>query len=70
MSPAKKPVTRDDVEQALQGLVDDSQQTVVEAGTKAAGLAGALAFLAIAVTSVLGRRRGSKAKSVVEVRRL
>jgi hypothetical protein len=70
MSPAKKPVTRDDVEQALQGLVDDSQQTVVEAGTKAAGLAGALAFLAIAVTYVLGRRRGSKAKSVVEVRRL
>ena len=70
MSTDPKPITHDDVEQALRGLVSDSQETVVDAGTKAAGVAGALAFLALALTYVLGRRRGSRARSVVEVRRI
>jgi uncharacterized protein (TIGR03382 family) len=70
MSPSKQPITRGDLEAAFRGLVDDGHETVVEAGTKAAGVAGALAFLALALTYVVGRRRGSRARSVVEVRRI
>jgi hypothetical protein len=70
MSPEKKPITREDLETAFRGMVDDSHETVVDAGAKAAGLAGALAFLALALTYVLGRRKGAKARSVVEVRRI
>jgi hypothetical protein len=70
VSAKNKEITRQDLENALKGFVDDSQQTVVAAGTKAAGMAGAVAFLALAVTYVFGRRRGSRAKPVVEIRRL
>jgi hypothetical protein len=70
VSATKKAISHDDVERAIRGLVDDSQQSIVEAGARAAGLVGALAFLALAVTYVLGRRRGSKTRPVVEIRRL
>jgi hypothetical protein len=70
VSPASEKITRDDLENAFRGIVDDGHETVVETGAKAAGAAGALAFLALAVTYVVGRRRGSKAKAVVEVRRI
>lgn len=65
-----KPITRDDLESALAGLVGDGQETVAEAGAKAAGVAGAFAFLALAVTYVAGRRRGRRSRTVVEVRRV
>ena len=64
------PITRKDIEDALRGLVDDSHDTIVDAGTKAAGIAGAVGFLILALTYVLGRRRGSRAKALVEVRRI
>lgn len=64
------PISRDDIKQALDGLITDGQETVVDAGTKAAGVASALAFLALALTYVTGRRRGRKARAVVEVRRI
>jgi hypothetical protein len=70
MSPKKNSISRDDLEAALRGLVDDGHETVVETGAKAAGAAGAFAFLALALTYVVGRRRGRKARSVVEVRRI
>jgi len=66
----QKKITRDDLESAFRGLVDDSQETVADAGRKAAGIAGALGFLALALTYVLGRRRGSRAKATVEIRRI
>ena len=65
-----KPITRDDLEHALAGLVNDGQETVADAGAKAAGVAGAFAFLALAVTYVAGRRRGRRSRTVVEVRRI
>jgi|APCry1669189241_1035207.scaffolds.fasta_scaffold232566_1 hypothetical protein len=58
------------MENALKGFVDDSQESVVQAGTKAVGIASALGFLALALTYVFGRRRGSKERTVVEVRRI
>ena len=70
MNPQSNKITHEDVENALKGFVDDSQESVVQAGTKAVGIASALGFLALALTSVFGRRRGSKERSVVEVRRI
>ncbi len=67
---AEKKITRDDLEAAYKGLVDDGQETVLDTGKKAAGIAGAFAFLGLALTYVLGRRRGSKAKTTVEIRRI
>ena len=63
-------LTRDDIEKAFRGLIDDGQDTVTDAGRKAAGVAGAFAFLALALTYVLGRRRGARARATVEVRRI
>ena len=64
------PISRDDLKSAIGGLIGDSQETVVDAGTKVAGVASALAFLALALTYVTGRRRGRRARTVVEVRRV
>jgi hypothetical protein len=70
MNPQSNKITHEDVENALKGFVDDSQESVVQAGTKAVGIASALGFLALALTYVFGRRRGSKERTVVEVRRI
>ena len=70
MAPAPKKITRDDLEAEFRSLVEESQDTVTDAGRKAVGIAGAFGFLALAVTYVLGRRRGSKAKAQVEIRRI
>ena len=63
-------ITRDDLERELRGLVEEGQDSVADVGRKAAGAAGALAFLVLALTYVLGRRRGSKARAQVEIRRI
>lgn len=70
MKPHTDKITHEDMENALKGFVDDSQESVVQAGTKAVGIASALGFLALALTYVFGRRRGSKERTVVEVRRI
>jgi len=70
VSPSKAPITRADLEGAFAGLVRDGQETVAEAGVRAAGVAGAFAFLALAVTYVVGRRKGRRSRTVVEVRRI
>jgi uncharacterized protein (TIGR03382 family) len=68
-TPTKK-ITRADLEREFRSLVDDGHKSAIAAGRKAVGATGALAFLALAVTYVLGRRRGSKSKAQVEIRRL
>ena len=70
MNPQSNKITHEDMENALKGFVDDSQESVVQAGTKAVGIASALGFLALALTYVFGRRRGSKERTVVELRRI
>lgn len=67
---AEKKITREDLENAFQGLIDDGHESVVDTGKKAAGIAGAFAFLGLAVTYVLGRRRGAKAKTTIDIRRI
>ena len=70
VSSSKGPITRSDLETAFSGLVSDGQDSVAEAGVKAAGIAGAFGFLALAVTYVIGRRKGRRSRTVVEVRRI
>jgi hypothetical protein len=67
---AEKKITRQDLEDAYRGLVRDSHDSVVDTGRKAIGIAGAFAFLGLALTYVLGRRRGSRARTTVEIRRI
>ena len=65
-----KKITRDDLESAFRGLVNDGQETALDTGKKAAGIAGAFGFLALVLTYLFGRRRGSKSKATVEIRRI
>ena len=69
-SDSERKITRADLEAEFQGLVDDGQQSIGDASRKVVGIAGAFGFLALALTYVLGRRRGSKAKAQVEYRRI
>jgi hypothetical protein len=70
MTEAKEKITRQDLEAEFQSLMSEGQGSVADMGRKAAGVAGAFAFLALALTYVLGRRRGSKAKATVQIRRI
>ena len=67
---AQGKITREDLETAFRGLVNDGQESALDAGRKAAGIAGAFGFLALVVTYLFGRRRGSKTKATVEIRRI
>jgi hypothetical protein len=69
-SAPERKITRADLEAEFQSLVDDGQETLGDASRKAVGIAGAFGFLALVLTYVLGRRRGSKAKAQVEIRRI
>ncbi len=69
IEPTEK-ITRADLEAEFQSILNEGQGSVADVGKKAAGFAGAFAFLALAVTYVLGRRRGSKARATVQIRRI
>ena len=65
-----RPITRDDIEAKLRQL-----QRGTEAGAEAArgaGVAGGIpaALLLIVVAYLLGRRRGRKRRSIIEIRRI
>jgi glycerate kinase len=65
-----RPITRDDIEAKLRQL-----QRGTEAGAEAArgaGVAGgiAAALLLIVAAYLLGRRRGRKRRSIIEIRRI
>ncbi|HEV3450517.1 MAG TPA: hypothetical protein VG869_04860 [Acidimicrobiia bacterium] len=67
---AARPITRDDIEAKLRQL-----QRSTEAGAEAArgaGVAGgiAAALLLIVVAYLLGRHRGRKRRSIIEIRRI
>ena len=73
MSPApgpQKPVTRADIEAKLaqiKGVADDTTE-VAEGAAKTGLVVGAVAVVVIAF--LLGRRRGHKKSTIIEVRRV
>jgi peptide deformylase len=67
---ASRPITRDDIEAKLREI-----QGTTEAGADAARGAGLTAavvglLLAVVIAYLLGRRRGRKRRTVVEIRRV
>lgn len=70
MSDAKGPITRADIESKLREIKDDVETTT---GTAKPYLAAAVTVAAVVVVGlayVLGRRKGTKTSTVVEVRRV
>jgi hypothetical protein len=68
--PQNRPITRDDIEaklRQLQGGVDDTRESVV---ATAITVGAVVAVGVIAVAFLLGRRKGKKRTTVVEVRRI
>jgi hypothetical protein len=64
------PVSRADIEAKLaqiRGVADDTTEVAQEA-TRTAAIAGAVAVVVVAF--LLGRRRGRKKSTIVEVRRI
>ncbi len=69
-SPAKAKISRDDIEakfRELQGEVEEVQEEAVNAAI----IVGAAVAVAVVVVAFwLGRRRGRKTRTVVEIRRV
>jgi hypothetical protein len=69
LEPAR-PITRDDIQAKLRQLQRSAQPGAEEA--RGVGIAGAIAGGAVVVIGayLLGRRRGRKRRSVIEIRRI
>lgn len=67
---AERPVTRDDLEEALRALQADVDEEAEPLAVKLAYAAAALAVLAVVVAYVVGRRAGRERIPVVEIRRI
>lgn len=68
--PVDRPITRDDLERKLrqlQGNVDEARQSVVSTAITVGAVVG---VGVIAVAFLVGRRKGRKRTTVVEVRRI
>ena len=64
------PITRDDIEASFRGVVGDVEAVAEQQRNRALIVGVAVIVGVVAVTFVLGRRRGQKNRTVVEVRRL
>lgn len=67
--PAKK-ITREDLEGKFRELQGDVEETTSEVKSYAIAVAAVVVVGVMAVTFVLGRRRGRKKTTVVEIRRI
>jgi hypothetical protein len=63
-------ITRDDIESKFRELQGDASETVDEAKGMAFTAAIAVGVVVIAAVFVLGRRRGRRKSTIVEIRRL
>lgn len=68
-APAGK-ITRDDLENKFRELQGDVAETTEQARSYAIAVAAVVVVGIAAVTFVLGRRRGRKRTTVVEIRRI
>ena len=63
-------ITRDDIESKSRELQGDATETVDEAKSIAVTAAVAVGVVVIAAVFILGRRRGRRKSTIVEIRRL
>jgi hypothetical protein len=68
--PPKEKITRDDIEAKLKELRGGIDTQVDDVKAPAAGIAVALAVAIVVVAYWLGRRRGAKRQTVLEIRRI
>jgi hypothetical protein len=70
MSEVNRPVTRADIESKLREIKQDVDATTTEAKPYLAIAAAVAAVAVVGLAYVLGRRKGTKLSTVVEVRRV
>lgn len=70
MSDIKGPVTRADIESKLREIKDDVDTTTGAAKPYVAIAATVAAVVVVGLAYILGRRKGTKTSTVVEVRRV
>jgi hypothetical protein len=66
----KGPVTRADIEAKLRQIKGEVDSTATAAKPYAAAAAGVAAVIVLGLVYVLGRRKGKKATTLVEIRQL
>ena len=63
-------ITRDDIESKFRELQGDATETVDDAKGVAVTAAIAVGVIVVAAVFILGRRRGRRKSTIVEIRRL
>jgi hypothetical protein len=67
---APQHIERAQVEASLQDLFGEGERTMRQYAAPTIGVAGALSVLALTIAFLLGRRRGRRRASFVEIRRI
>lgn len=70
VEPPAEPITRDDIEAKFRQITGDVNETAEEMKGTAAAVAAGLVALVLIVVFLMGRRRGRKRTTVVEVIRV
>jgi len=70
MSAEPKQIGRDDIERKLRELQVDVDQVGAEVKSYAIAVGAVIAITVVGVAFMLGRRRGRKRSTVVEIRRI
>ena len=70
MTPTDKPITRAQIEGKLREIQGEVDETTTAARPYLAAAAAAAVVVVLGIVYVLGRRRGSKLSTVVEVKRV
>ena len=70
MTPVAGPVSRDDIEAKLRQIQGEVERTADAAKPIGIAAAAALAVVLVGAAYLLGRRRGKKRTTVVEIRRV
>ena len=63
-------ITRGDIENKLREMRGDVEETAQEAKTPILAIAGGVAVAIVVVAFLLGKRRGRRRSTVVEIRRV
>jgi hypothetical protein len=63
-------ITRGDIENKLREMRGDVEETAQEAKTPLLAIAGGVAVAIVVVAFLLGKRRGRRRSTVVEIRRV
>lgn len=63
-------ITRGDIEDKLREMRGDVEETAQEAKTPLLAIAGGVAVAIVVVAFLLGKRRGRRRSTVVEIRRV